>query len=29
MKYLPPFEVLKALLTISNVKGELMVSCSY
>ena len=29
MKYLPPFEVLKALLTISNVKGELMVTCSY
>jgi hypothetical protein len=29
MKYLPPFEVLKSLLTISNVKGELMVSCSY
>ena len=29
MKYLPPFEVLKTYLTISNVKGELMVSCSY
>ncbi len=29
MKYLPPFEVLKSYLTISNVKGELMVSCSY
>ncbi len=29
MKYLPPIEVLKAFLTISNVKGELMVSCSY
>jgi hypothetical protein len=29
VKYLPPFEVLKSLLTISNVKGELMVSCSY
>ena len=29
MKYLPPFEVLKAYLTITNVKGELMVSCSY
>ncbi len=29
MKYLPPFEVLKSYITISNVKGELMVSCSY
>lgn len=29
MKYLPPFELLKSFLTISNVKGELMVSCSY
>ena len=29
MKYLPPFEVLKSLLTISNIKGELMVSCPY
>jgi hypothetical protein len=29
VKYLPPFELLKSLLTISNVKGELMVSCSY
>jgi hypothetical protein len=29
VKYLPPFEVLKSFLTISNVKGELMVSCSY
>src|ERR1700748_1329668 len=29
LKYLPPFEVLKSFLTISNVKGELMVSCSY
>ena len=29
MKYLPPFEVLKSYLTISNVKGELMVTCSY
>jgi hypothetical protein len=29
VKYLPPFEILKSLLTISNVKGELMVSCSY
>jgi hypothetical protein len=29
LKYLPPFELLKSFLTISNVKGELMVSCSY
>jgi hypothetical protein len=29
LKYLPPFEVLKSYITISNVKGELMVSCSY
>jgi hypothetical protein len=29
LKYLPPFEVLKSYLTISNVKGELMVSCRY
>lgn len=29
LKYLPPFELLKSYLTISNVKGELMVSCSY
>jgi hypothetical protein len=29
VKYLPPFELLKSFLTISNVKGELMVSCSY
>ena len=29
MKYLPPFELMKAFLTISNVKGELMVSCTY
>lgn len=29
MKYLPPFEILRSYLTISNVKGELMVSCSY
>lgn len=29
MKYLPPFEVLKSYITISSVKGELMVSCSY
>jgi hypothetical protein len=29
LKYLPPFEALKSYLTISNVKGELMVSCSY
>lgn len=29
MKYLPPFEVLKSFLTVSTVKGELMVSCTY
>jgi hypothetical protein len=29
VKYLPPFEILKSYLTISNVKGELMVSCEY
>ena len=29
MKYLPPFEILKSYLTISNVKGELMVVCKY
>jgi hypothetical protein len=29
LKYLPPFEVLKTYLTLTNVKGELMVSCSY
>jgi hypothetical protein len=29
VKYLPPFEVLKAFLTISSVKGEIMVSCTY
>ena len=29
LKYLPPFDALKSHLTISNVKGELMVSCSY
>jgi len=29
LKYLPPFEVLKSYITISSVKGELMVSCSY
>lgn len=29
MKYLPPFEVLKSYITISNVKGELMVTCTY
>ena len=29
MKYLPPFEVLKSYLTITNVQGELMASCSY
>jgi hypothetical protein len=29
LKYLPPFEVLKSYLTVSKVKDELMVSCSY
>jgi hypothetical protein len=29
VNYLAPFEALKSFLTISNVKGELMVSCSY
>jgi hypothetical protein len=29
LKYLPPFELLKSDLTISNIKGELMVSCTY
>jgi hypothetical protein len=29
VKYLPPFELLKRLLTISNVRGETMVSCPY
>jgi hypothetical protein len=29
VNYLPPFETLKSHLTISNIKGELMVSCSY
>lgn len=29
MKYLPPFEQLKSFLTVSNIKGELMVSCTY
>ena len=29
MKYLPPFEVVRSLLTISTVKGERMVSCTY
>jgi hypothetical protein len=29
VKYLPPFDILKSLLTISSVKGELMVSCTY
>jgi hypothetical protein len=29
VKYLPPFETLKSYVTISNVKGELKVSCSY
>lgn len=29
MKYIPPFEILKTYLSISNLKGELVVSCSY
>lgn len=29
MKYLPPFDILKKYLTISTVKGEMMVSCKY
>jgi hypothetical protein len=29
VKYLPPFEALKSYLTISDVRGELMVSCEY
>ena len=29
MKYLPPFEVLKSYITLSSVKGEVMVSCRY
>ena len=29
MKYLPPFEALKPYYTMSNVKGELRVSCIY
>jgi hypothetical protein len=29
VKYLPPFEVLRSYVTISHVKGELMVTCSY
>jgi hypothetical protein len=29
LKYLPPFEILKSHLTLSTVKGELTVSCSY
>jgi hypothetical protein len=29
LKYLPPFEILKNYLTISDVNGERMVSCSY
>ena len=29
MRYLPPFEVLKSYVTMSTVKGELVVSCSY
>jgi hypothetical protein len=29
LKYLPPFELLKSYLTVSKVKDELMVNCSY
>jgi hypothetical protein len=29
VKYLPPFETLRSYLTMTNVKGEMMVSCSY
>ncbi len=29
MRYVPPFEVLKTYVTITSVKGELMVTCSY
>jgi len=29
VKYLPPFETLKTYVTVSNVKGELKVSCTY
>lgn len=29
MKYIPPFEILKSYLRLSNIKGEIVVSCSY
>jgi hypothetical protein len=29
VKYLPPFETLRSSLTITAIKGEMMVSCSY
>ncbi|MBS0638404.1 MAG: hypothetical protein JSS43_00945 [Proteobacteria bacterium] len=29
MKYLPPFEVLKAYMTLETVNGELMATCTY
>jgi hypothetical protein len=29
LRYLPPFETLRSNVTITTVKGELMVSCSY
>jgi hypothetical protein len=29
MRYLPPFEVVKSFVTITAVKGELTVTCSY
>jgi hypothetical protein len=29
LKYLPPFEALRSYLTLTTVKGEMMVSCSY
>jgi hypothetical protein len=29
LKYLPAFEVLKSYLTVSKIRDELMVSCSY
>jgi hypothetical protein len=29
VKYLPPFEVLKKFVTISNVRGNMVVTCTY
>jgi hypothetical protein len=29
MRYLPPFEILKSYVTISEIEGELVVSCPY